>query len=119
MLGRDFAVPSASFGVARFTFADLFEKPLGAQDYLALARHYHTIFVDGIPVMGPERRNEARRFITFIDTLYDHHIGLVASAEAEPGELYKAGDGAEHFERTVSRLIEMRSPDVFFPEFGR
>lgn len=113
VLGHELDVPAASFGAARFGFADLFEKPFGASDYIALARHYDTIFVDDIPVMGRDRRNEARRFITFIDTLYDHHTGIVASAEAEPGELYRAGDGAEHFERTASRLIEMRQPEYF------
>lgn len=110
VLGRELWVPQASFGAARFSFADLCEKPLGASDYLALARHYHTIFLDGIPVMDRENRNEARRFITFIDTIYDQHMGFIASAEAEPGALYRAGDGVEHFERTASRLHEMRQP---------
>ncbi len=110
VLGRELAVPRASFGAARFAFADLFEKPTAAPDYIALARHYHTIFLDGIPVMGREQRNEARRFITFIDTAYDCHTGLIASAAAEPHALYRAGDGAEHFERTASRLMEMRQP---------
>ncbi len=110
VLGHELAVPRASFGAARFAFADLFEKPLGAADYIALARHYHTIFVDGIPAMGSEQRNEARRFITFIDTIYDHRTGFIASAEAEPDALYRLGDGAQHFERTASRLMEMRQP---------
>lgn len=111
VLGHELIVPGASFGAARFAFADLFEKPLGAADYMALARHYHTIFVDGIRIMGRQHRDEARRFITFIDTLYDHHTGFVASAQAEPDALYTSGDGAEHFERTASRLIEMRSAE--------
>jgi len=111
VLGRELHVPQASFGAAWFSFEDLFEKPLGPQDYSALARHYHVLFVDGIPVMGREQRNAARRFITFIDTVYDHGTGLIASAEAEPGLLYREGDGAEHFARTASRLIEMRSQD--------
>ena len=110
VLGRELWVPQASFGAARFSFADLCEKPLGASDYLALARHYHTIFLDGIPVMDRDNRNEARRFITFIDTIYDQHTGFIASAEAEPGALYRSGDGVEHFERTASRLHEMRQP---------
>ncbi len=110
VLGRALRVPRASFGAARFTFADLCEKPLAATGYIALARHYHTIFLDGIPVMGREQRNEARRFITFIDTIYDHRTGFIASAAAGPDELYRAGDGAEHFERTASRLMEMRQP---------
>jgi cell division protein ZapE len=111
VLGHELPVPRASFGAARFEFASLFEKPFGPQDYLALARHYHMIFVDGIPVMRPDARNAARRFITFIDTLYDRHTGLIASAEAEPDRIYRTGDGAEHFERTASRLIEMRSAE--------
>src|SRR5262249_33886320 len=94
----------------RFPFAELFEQPFGAQDYIALTRRYHTIFIDGIPVLGRDERDAARRFISFIDTLYDHHTGLVASADAEPDGLYYAGDGAGHFERTASRLIEMRTP---------
>jgi cell division protein ZapE len=111
VLGHELLVPAASFGAARFPFADLFEQPLGAQDYIALARHYHTLFVDGIPMLDRTRRDPARRFITFIDTLYDHHTGFVASADAEPSALYRAGDGAEHFERTASRLIEMRTTE--------
>jgi cell division protein ZapE len=111
VLGRDLHVPHAGMGAARFKFEDLFEHPLGSQDYMALARHYHILFVDGIPVMDRNRRDAARRFITFIDTIYDHGTGLIASAEAEPQFLYREGDGAEHFERTASRLIEMRSQD--------
>jgi cell division protein ZapE len=109
VLGHELPVPAASFGAARFAFAELFEQPFGAQDYIALARHYHTIFVDGIPVLGRAQRDAARRFIAFVDTLYDHHTGFVASADAEPGGIYPAGDGADHFERTASRLIEMRT----------
>jgi cell division protein ZapE len=111
VLGHELPVPAASFGAARFPFAGLFEQPLGAQDYIALTRRYHTIFVDGIPVLGRAQRDAARRFITFIDTLYDHRTGFVASADAEPNGLYRAGDGAEHFERTASRLIEMRTAE--------
>jgi cell division protein ZapE len=111
VLGHELPVPCVCLGVARFSFTDLFERPLGAQDYLALARHYHTIFVDGIPAIRREDRDAARRFITFIDTLYDHHTGFVASAATEPWALYQIGDGVEHFERTASRIIEMRSPE--------
>ena len=109
--GRCLEVPEAAAGAARFTFTDLFQQPLGSKDYLALARDFHTIFVQAVPVMGPEKRNAARRFITFIDTLYDAGTGLIISAEAEPEALYKAGDGAFLFERTASRLMEMRSTD--------
>jgi cell division protein ZapE len=110
VLGHKLYVGCACLGIARFTFADLCEKPLGSQDYLALVRHFHTIFVYDIPVMRRENRNAAIRFITLIDTLYDHRAGLVASAAAEPDELYKEGESAEQFQRTASRLIEMRSP---------
>ncbi len=107
--GRTVAVPEACMGVARFDFDDLCGKPLGANDYLAVAHSYHTVLIENIPVMGQAQRNEARRFINLIDTLYDNRVGLIASAGAEPDELYQHGDGADHFERTASRLIEMRS----------
>lgn len=107
--GRTVAVPEAAMGVARFDFADLCGKPLGAGDYLAIGRAYHTLLIENIPLMGRQNRNEARRFINLIDTLYDNGVRLVASAAAEPGALYPQGDGAELFERTASRLIEMRS----------
>ena len=109
--GRVVDVPQAAMGVARFGFADLCEKPLGSLDYLSIARAFHTIMIDDIPRLPPAKRNEARRFINLIDTLYDNRICLVASAEAEPADLYPDGDGAELFERTVSRLIEMRSQE--------
>jgi cell division protein ZapE len=111
--GHALHVPMAGGGLARFRFADLFAAALGAGDYLELARRFHTIFIDGVPIMDRDRRNEARRFITFIDTLYDNGIGLVLSADAEPDNLYRAGDGADHFERTASRLTEMRRPEYF------
>jgi cell division protein ZapE len=96
-------------GVARFSFNDLCDAPLGANDYLHIAHAFHTILIDGIPVLTPERRNAARRFITLIDALYDNRICLIASAAAEPSQLYPAGDGVDLFERTASRLTEMRS----------
>ena len=107
--GRKVPVPRAAMGIARFSFSDLCEKPLGTIDYLHIARAYHTVFIDHIPVLSPQRRNEARRFINLIDTLYDDRVGLVVSADAEPDELFVKGDGAELFERTASRLTEMRS----------
>jgi cell division protein ZapE len=110
--GRTLAVPQAAMGAARFAFDDLCEQALGSLDYLALARQFHTIFIDHIPILGPARRNTARRFITLIDTLYDNHVCLIASAEAEPQSLYPSGDGSDHFQRTASRLTEMRS-DAF------
>ncbi|MDB5597691.1 MAG: ATPase [Hyphomicrobiales bacterium] len=113
VLGRHVPVPEQAGMVARFAFSDLCEQPLGASDYLALAREFHTLVIDGIPVMGAEKRNEAKRFINLIDALYDQHVKLVASAEAEPTGLYLAREGREafEFERTASRLIEMRSSE--------
>ncbi len=107
--GRRVRIPRAAMGIARFSFADLCEKPLGTLDYLQIARTFHTVFIDNIPILGPQRRNEARRFINLIDTLYDGRVGLVVSADAEPDELFVSGDGADLFERTASRLTEMRS----------
>jgi len=111
--GREIAVPAVAMGAARFSFSDLCEKPLGARDYLAIARNYHTVFVERVPVLREGRRNEAKRFINLIDTLYDNRNRIVVSAEAEPQELYQAKSGTEVFEfdRTVSRLIEMRSEE--------
>jgi cell division protein ZapE len=119
--GREVEVPLAAGDVARFTFADLCERPLGGSDYLAVAARYRTVLIDGIPVMGVEKRNEAKRFITLVDALYDAHVKLVATAEAEPDGLYTAEDGREAFEfaRTASRLIEMRSQEYLALPHGR
>ncbi len=109
--GRILHVPYSAHGVARFSFADLCEQPLAASDYLRLARDYHTIMIDRIPVMDYSQRNEAKRFIALIDTLYDNGVKLMASAEADPMSLYLATEGyeANEFKRTASRLIEMAS----------
>jgi len=109
VLGRKLQVPLASMGVARFEFPDLCEKALGANDYLGIAHAFHTVLIDGIPVLTAARRNEARRFITLIDAFYDAKVGLIVSADAEPNALYPSGDGSDLFERTASRLVEMRS----------
>ncbi|KPF76520.1 ATPase [alpha proteobacterium AAP81b] len=109
--GRSLFVPKSLKGVAVFSFARLCRQPLGAADYLAIARRYHTVFIVGIPRLAPENRNEAVRFVTLIDALYEHKVKLLASADAVPAELYTAGDGVFEFERTVSRLIEMQSAD--------
>ncbi len=111
MKGRILHVPHSAHGVARFDFADLCEKPLGASDYLRLAHDYHTLMIDRIPAMNYEDRNAAKRFITLIDTLYDNAVKLMASAEADPLSLYIATEGheANEFKRTASRLIEMGS----------
>jgi cell division protein ZapE len=109
--GRILHVPCSSHGVARFSFADICEKPLAASDYLRLAHDYHTIMIDRIPAMEYADRNAAKRFITLIDTLYDNAVKLMASAEADPLSLYAATEGheANEFKRTSSRLIEMSS----------
>ncbi len=107
--GRKVRVPEAAHGVARFDFADLCSLPLAALDYLAIARAFHTVLIANIPTLNRDRRAEARRLITLIDTLYDARVGLIVSAAAEPDALYPSGDEAFLFERTASRLIEMRS----------
>ena len=107
--GRLLHVPRALKGVAVFSFKRLCREARGASDYLAIARVFHTVILVGIPVMGPEDRNEAARFVTLIDTLYEHRVKLFATAAAEPDQLYQAGDGSFEFERTVSRLMEMQS----------
>jgi len=109
--GRILHVPCSAHGVARFGFAELCEQPLAASDYLRLARDYHTLMIDRIPVMDYPERNAAKRFITLIDTLYDNGVKLMASAEADPLSLYVASEGVEanEFKRTSSRLIEMGS----------
>jgi cell division protein ZapE len=109
--GRILHVPCSANGVARFSFADICEKPLAASDYLRLAHDYHTIMIDRIPVMDYAERNAAKRFIALIDTLYDNAVKLMASAEADPLSLYVASEGheANEFKRTSSRLIEMSS----------
>ncbi|HYI63572.1 MAG TPA: cell division protein ZapE [Allosphingosinicella sp.] len=109
--GRTLHVPKSLKGVAVFSFRRLCGEARGAADYLAIARRYHTIILVGIPLMGPEKRNEAARFVTLIDALYENKVKLLAAADAEPQALYVAGDGAFEFERTASRLIEMRSED--------
>ena len=107
--GRKLHVPLACMGVARFSFDDLCDKPLGSLDYLHVAEAFHTVIIEAIPILGPHRRDVARRFINLIDTLYDQRVCLIASAEAEPDTLYRKGDGADLFQRTASRLTEMRS----------
>ena len=107
--GRQLTVPQAARGVARFRFGDLCERALGAADYIAIATHFHTIILGDIPLMTPEQRNEARRFMTLIDALYEHKTNLICAAAAAPDKLYAAGDGMREFKRTASRLIEMQS----------
>lgn len=109
--GRTLHVPKSLKGVGVFSFKKLCAEARGAADYLAIAREFHTVVLVGIPQMGPENRNEAARFVTLIDALYEHRVKLFATAAAEPAALYTAGDGAFEFERTVSRLMEMQSDE--------
>jgi cell division protein ZapE len=113
LLGRSLTAPEACDGVARFSFDDLCRRPLGSADFLAIARRFHTLLIDHIRVMTRDQRNEAKRFINLIDTLYDQRVKLIASAEAEPAALFQGEEGfeASEFARTASRLIEMRSTD--------
>lgn len=111
VFGRSLVVPEAARGVARFSFADLCEKPLAAADYLEIARNFHTVLIDRIPALTPAQRDPARRFTLLIDTLYDRSVKLICSAETPPHLLYPEGDGAEIFRRTASRLVEMQSED--------
>jgi cell division protein ZapE len=119
--GRTVRVPRAAMGVARFFFYDLCEQPLAASDFLRIAHDFHTIIVDRIPRMQYEDRNPAKRFIILIDTLYEHSVKLVASAAAEPDDLYIATQGyeANEFKRTASRLMEMRSESYLALPHGR
>ncbi|WP_366554804.1 cell division protein ZapE [Aquibaculum sediminis] len=109
--GRKLAIPATAHGVARFAFAELCEQPLGASDYLTLATHFRALVLEGVPVMGPDQRNAARRFMHLIDALYEHCCKLVMTAAGPPEALYPEGDGSFEFTRTVSRLAEMQSVD--------
>jgi cell division protein ZapE len=116
--GRIMHVPKSLKGVAVFSFKRLCAEARGASDYLAIARRYHSVIIVGIPILGPENRNEAARFVTLIDSLYEYKVKLLASADAEPARLYPTGDGAFEFERTVSRLMEMQSDDYLAQGHG-
>ncbi|MEK9672292.1 MAG: cell division protein ZapE [Rhodospirillaceae bacterium] len=116
--GREIDIPMAAEGVAFTTFYDLCAKPLGAGDYLAIAEKFHSVVMNGIPKLGPDKRDQAKRFVTLIDALYDARVNFVCAADALPTELYTEGDGAFEFERTVSRLIEMQSPEYIAQTHG-
>lgn len=117
--GRTLHVPKSLKGVAVFSFKRLCGEARGAADYLAIARRYHTVIIVGIPVMGREMRNEAARFVTLIDALYEHNVKLLAAADAEPEGLYASGDGSFEFLRTISRLEEMRSAEYLAQGHGK
>jgi cell division protein ZapE len=109
VLGRKLNFKRAAGGMLRAGFAELCAEALGSQDYLAVAERFHTVFLEEVPILGPERRNEAKRMVTLIDALYEAQAKLVVLAQAEPDALYLAGDGSFEYERTASRLQEMRS----------
>jgi cell division protein ZapE len=111
VMGRKIRLPGAAGGHLHSSFVSLCGQALGAGDYLAMAEAFHTVFLEGVPTLGPENRNEAARFVTLIDALYEAKTKLVMLAAAEPDALYPAGDGAFEFERTASRLQEMRSAE--------
>ena len=107
--GRQVEVRLAARGVARSDFAALCARPLGAEDYLTLSRAFHTLILDGVPRLTSDRRNEAKRFMTLVDALYEQRCKLILAADAAPHDLYREGTHAFEFERTVSRLMEMQS----------
>ncbi|MGL5446391.1 MAG: cell division protein ZapE [Rhabdaerophilum sp.] len=119
--GRELIAERTAGGVGRFSFEELCGKPLGSLDFLAVARNFHTVLLEGIPRLDLSRRNEAKRFINLIDILYEHHVKLIASAEAMPDQLYRAKTGHEIFEfdRTISRLTEMQSESYLALPHGR
>jgi cell division protein ZapE len=116
--GRTLHVPKSLKGVAVFSFKRLCGEARGAADYLAIAQRFHTIIIVGIPKLSREKRNEAARFVTLIDALYEHRVKVLAAADAEPADLYPQGDGSFEFQRTVSRLEEMRSADYLAEGHG-
>ncbi len=107
--GRKVTISKTNGDIAWASFADLCEKPLGAADYIAISREFGTLLLEAVPQMGREQRNEAKRFVTLIDELYEHKVKLIITAAVEPEKLYIEGDGSFEFSRTVSRLIEMQS----------
>jgi cell division protein ZapE len=111
VMARPLEVPRCAGHTAWFTFAELCEQPHSAVDYLALVERFAAILIEGIPRLPATRRNEAQRFHILVDTLYEAHALLVASAEVPPQEIYVTGDGSFEFQRTVSRLMEMQSED--------
>jgi cell division protein ZapE len=111
VLGRDVAVERTVGSMARASFADLCGRPLGPQDYLAIAERFHTLFLEDVPILSSDNHHEARRLVTLVDALYEAKTKLIVLAAARPEALYTEGVGAFEFERTVSRFNEMQSKD--------
>ena len=114
--GRTLVIPREAAEVARLSFDELCNRPLGPADYYALAVNFHTLMVDNIPKLGPKKRDQAKRFATLIDQLYEVKTKFVCSADGEPDQLYTEGDYAFEFQRTASRLMEMRSREYLAAE---
>jgi cell division protein ZapE len=116
--GRRIRVPEAAGGVVRFEFDELCSQPLSAEDYSRIAERFHTLILASVPILSPARRNETKRLINLIDTIYDKRLRLIVSAAAEPDALWQ-GEGVEAFEfqRAASRLMEMRS-DAYWQDAG-
>lgn len=117
--GRNIDVRRTARGVAWFGFDQLCGQPRGAEDYLTLGRRYHTFVLNGVPKLNEETRNEAKRFMTLIDTLYELKVNLVMAAETAPQEIYRGPTHDFEFQRTISRLMEMQSDDyIDAPHLG-
>jgi cell division protein ZapE len=109
--GRELTLSRTAKGVALLTFEELCRKPLGSADYLAIAANFSVVLLDGVPVMSRDEYNAARRFMTFIDALYERRVHLILAAEDIPDRLFAAGFGAEDFRRAASRLMEMQTQE--------
>jgi cell division protein ZapE len=109
--GRRVRIEEATDDAGRASFEALCEAPLGPSDYLAIAERFETLFVDGVPRLSWAQNNEAKRFVTLIDTLYEAKVRLYVSADGPPETLYTEGKGAFEFARTASRLAEMMAGD--------
>jgi cell division protein ZapE len=92
-------------------YMDWCARPMGAADFLCIADHFHTVILANVPKMGPDSQDKAARFVTMIDSFYERKVKFICSAAAAPDRLYVEGDGAFEFQRTVSRLMEMQSPE--------
>jgi cell division protein ZapE len=113
VLGRKFILSAVHGDIVLTSFDELCVQALGSADYLEIAREFSTVIMAGIPKLTADKRNEAKRFMTLIDTLYEHKVKLICTAEVPAPELYTEGDGAFEFRRTASRLIEMQSEAYF------
>ncbi|MBO6825195.1 MAG: AFG1 family ATPase [Sneathiella sp.] len=116
--GRKIEIDRTARGVARCTFEELCARPLGAIDYLLLTETFHTLVLENVPKLGPHNRNEAKRFVTLVDVLYEARANLIISADIDAEHLYEEGHGHFEFARTVSRLMEMRSEDYLKGAIG-